>query len=259
MKFYDLHLHPKNQEDAISMIKTAERLGWHGVCLVEHFSGRDDFRRFHESVSGLKKDAGIEVFTGAEIKGKNRQDIQKNARKSLEFADIIFAHGSCDVNREIAEAGEIDVICHPERDVQRDFMDQKNSGIDHIISKLLFESNAAVEINFSDIINSYGFVRARIMGRMSQNIGLAREYNFLSVLASGACSVFGMRSPMDFIAVCKSLGMTDAEAKNSVSKNPERIIQKSVDRKNPNAIMSGLDVVAWGSNKPAEKKISGLY
>jgi len=68
-----------------------------------------------------------------------------------------------------------------------------------------------------------------------------------------------MRAPRDFITVGKALGMTETEAKNSVSENPGKIIQKSLDRKNPSVIMSGLDVVTWGKNKHAEKKMSGLY
>jgi len=138
-------------------------------------------------------------------------------------------------------------------------MDQKNSGIDHIIAKLLTDHKTALEINFSGILNSYGVIRAQMMGRMSQNIKLARKYNCLSILASSARDVYGMRSSRELVSIGKALGMTEQEARDSVSKNPEKIIQKSLDRKNPNVITTGLEVICWGEQKPREKKMFGRY
>jgi len=90
MKFYDIHLQPKNLEEASEMANTAERLGWHGICLVEYFDDLNDFKKFRKNILNLKKDVKIEIFIGAEIKGKNRHEIKKNARKSLNYADITF-------------------------------------------------------------------------------------------------------------------------------------------------------------------------
>lgn len=259
MKAYDLHIRPKNPEEAGKIIKIAEKLKWKGICLVEYFNDLNNFKKFRENVLNLKKDAGIEIFIGAEIKGKNRNEIQKNAQKSMNYADIIFACGSFDINREFAEVWGIDVLAHPEAQVQKDFMDQKNSGIDHIIANLLFEHKTAVEINFSNILNTYGLVRAQVMGRMSQNIKLARKYNCLSILASDASDMWGMRAPREFIAVGKTLGMTEHEAKSSITTNPEKIIQKSLDRGSPDVILSGLEVLKWGEQERQEKKMFGWY
>jgi len=258
MKFYDLNIHPENLKEAGDIVKTAEKLGWHGICLVEYFNDLNNFKKFSEGVLNLKKDTALEIFTGAKIKAKNIKDIRKNARKSLNYADIIFACGDFNINREF-QIPEIDVLSYPERGIQRDFNDQKNSGIDHIISKLLAGHKAAYEINFSGILDSYGIVRAQIMGRIIQNIKLSRKYNFLTILASGAGDMYGMRAPLDFIAVAKALGMTGTEAKNSVTRNPEKILVKSINRKNPDVIMEGLEVVDWGGQKPDGNKMFGWY
>ena len=78
MKFYDLHIHPKNLKEAGEIIKTAEKLGWRGICLVEYFNDSNNFKNFSESVLNLKKDTDIEIFIGAKIKAKNINDIRKN-------------------------------------------------------------------------------------------------------------------------------------------------------------------------------------
>ncbi|PKP54512.1 MAG: hypothetical protein CVT90_00895 [Candidatus Altiarchaeales archaeon HGW-Altiarchaeales-3] len=258
VKFYDIHLHPKI-DNAEEIIKIAEKLGWHGICLVEYFNNSNSFKKFSENISNLKKDTNIEIFTGAKIKANNRNEIAKLARKAMNCADLIFGYGNFNVNREFAECFEMDILSHPERNIPNDFMDQKNSGIDHIIAKLLAEHKTAIEINFSDILNVYGLLRAQVMGRITQNIKLARKYNCLSILTSGADNMWGMRAPGEFVAVGKALGMTESDAKNSVSRNPEMLIQKSLDRKDPCVILDGVQVLEWGDQKPEGKKMFGWY
>ena len=68
MKFYDLHVHPKTPEKAGEIIKTAERLGWDGICLVEPFDNLNNFKKFRDNVLNLRNDTKIEIFIGAEIK-----------------------------------------------------------------------------------------------------------------------------------------------------------------------------------------------
>lgn len=255
-RYYDLHINAENFEEKI---KLAEHLGWNGICLVREFDGK--FPSFFEEIEKLKRKADIEILVGAEITAKTKKEISKEARASLEYADIILANGgSSNVNRSVSECWEVDILCNPEGGVEKDFSDYKNSGVDHIIAKLMAEKFIALEINFSEILNSYGVLRSQILGRMKQNLILAKKYNVPVILASGARDKFAMRSPRELMAIGISFGMKERDAKKSVEENPLKIIKKSQDRKDPNVIMKGLEVVQWGDQKPVErKKMFGWY
>ena len=261
--YYDLHAHSVHSEDMKETVKEtielAEHLGWTGICIVKYLDKISDFKEFFESISGLESE--IRILIGAEIDTKNPGDIQKKARNALKYADIILIHGGNDqINRAASECHEVDVLCHPEMDAKKDFIHQKNSGIDQIITKLMAERYIALELNFSEILDSHGVVRSQILGRMRQNVMLARKYNTPMIITSGARDKWDLRSPRELMAIGRMLGMTESEARSAVEEIPLKIIQKSEDRKNPNVIMKGLEVTKWGELEPRkEKKMWGWY
>ena len=52
-KFYDLNI--RSGKDNQEKIKTAEKLGWSGICLVK--SSEDKYKDFAQEISKLKKDS----------------------------------------------------------------------------------------------------------------------------------------------------------------------------------------------------------
>ena len=88
---------------------------------------------------------------------------------------------------------------------------------------------------------------------------LARKYKVPVVIMSCAKNKFDLRSPRDLISVGKFLGLSEDESKLAVSKNPQKIIERSKDRKNPNILIKGLEVIDWGKQKPKQKKMYGWY
>lgn len=253
-KYYDLHIRSEDLET----LRIAEHLGWSGICIVKNFNS--DFRNFSGRIISLREKSKIEIFIGAKIKIKIPQDLQKNARIALEYADIILVDGgNIGINRSASECWEIDILCHPEKTEEKDWMDYKNSGIDPIIAKFMSERFIAIEINFSEVLNSSGILRSQILSRMRQNLVLAKKYNVPVVITSGAEDCLGLRAPMELISFGISLGMDENYAKNCVEKIPGLIIEKARNRKNPNVIMKGLEVVSWGSLTPMKKKMYGWY
>jgi len=240
-RFYDLNVGGEAEE----ILKTAEILEWDGVCLSRRFD--KGFGRFCEEVSGLK--SGLDILLGAEV----GTPVQRNARKALEMADVIIVTGGDEsVNRKASECWEVDILSHPERNFGKDFMHQRNSGIDHIMARFMQERCIAIEINFAEVLNSYGISRAKILGRMRQNVVLSRKYKTPVVLTSGAMDRWGLRAPRDLMAFGKCLGISEAEAKDAVS--PLGIVKKVNDRKNPDVILKGLEVLDWGRSNPKDKK-----
>ncbi len=221
-EFYDLHVN--SGKDFKETTNIAERLGFRGICLTKKFNG--EFPKFAKEVSKLKKNSSLEIFIGAEIE----KELRKNSRKALHFADTILVQGGKnEINRQASECWEVDILCYPERETEnkkRDLMNQKNSGLDQIIVKLMSEKSIALEINFSQFFHSQEFLRAQWMGRIKQNILLARKFKVPLIITSGATDKFSLRAPQELIALGESLGMNPREAKDSLTKNPFAIIKK---------------------------------
>ncbi len=238
----------REYEDNLNLLS---KLGWDGVCFTENYSKK--FSRFAEKIKQLKESSELEIYSGAIVS----KPVRRNARNALDKADIIFVVGE---NREASECWEIDVISRPEQSAERDFMKQRDSGIDHIISRFMAEKSIALELNFSDILHSGGRGRATLIGRMRQNILLARKYRIPLITTTGSNDIFDLRGPLEHISMGKVLGLTLEGAVNTVSLNPMKVIQKSADRKNPDILLKGLEVTDWGeTEKPARKRMYGWY
>jgi ribonuclease P/MRP protein subunit RPP1 len=258
---YDLHVRLNGGlNDLEGRVKLAEQLGWDGICLTADFQDIKTLKVFSDRISDMRKETVMDLFSGAEITGKSAQGFQKDSRKALDYVDLILVRGGGDeVNRSAAECWEVDLLCHPEKLAEKDFMKQRNSGIDHVMAKFMAERLIGMEFNLTEILNSYGMLRSQVLGRMHQNVVLARKYSVSMILTSGGQGNWELRAPRDLISIGNILGMTPGEAKEAVSENPSKILRKSGDRKNPNILLKGLDVVEWGDQKQRGKRAYGWY
>jgi ribonuclease P/MRP protein subunit RPP1 len=126
--------------------------------------------------------------------------------------------------------------------------------LDDVMVRFMAERGIAIELNFSGLLNSYGFGRAQVLGRMRQNIMLARKYGAPLIITSGALDVFGLRTPQDLLSVCLSIGMDAGHAKKVLEECPSMLVKKSNDRKNPDVLLKGLEVASWDASEDACKK-----
>ncbi|RLI93890.1 MAG: hypothetical protein DRO90_02915, partial [Candidatus Altiarchaeales archaeon] len=202
--------------DAENKIRIAEKLGWNGICFVMEFEN-NRFKDFLGDIDNLREKTEIEILSGALISAPSTMKLRRLARDALRCADLVIVDGGDGkVNRAASECWEVDILSHPEKNEERDFMRQKNSGIDHVIARLLAEKFIAIEFNFFEILNSSGMRRSQILGRMQQNVRLARKYNVPIIITSGAIDKYDLRSPRDLMSFGKLIGMTDLEAKSSI-------------------------------------------
>lgn len=88
---------------------------------------------------------------------------------------------------------------------KKDFIHQKDSGLDQVICKEMNQHNISYFIAFSNILNSEN--RAGLLGRIMQNIRLCQKYNVSIMIASLAREPFEMRNPHDLIAFTRTLGV----------------------------------------------------
>ncbi len=228
-----------------------ESLGWHCVCFTKEFDS--GFRDFLRDINALRKDSPVKLCTGALI----NKPVRRNARKVLDKADLVFVEGEA---REASECWEVDILSRPEKEAERDYMKQRNSGVDHVIARNMSERFIALELNFSDILHSRGRARATLLGRMRQNIKVALKYSTPLVFTTGSDRPSDLRGPGEMVSLAKVLGLSEGEAKATMSSTPLRLMEKSGKRRDPNILLKGLEVVDWGTlRKPSRKKMYGWY
>lgn len=219
---YDLNVR------SVESLDYLHKLGWDGACLVQPYDKK-----------GLKKTTSkeLDLLTAAEITG----DIRKNARRALDHVDLVFAAGNA---REASECWEVDAI-YACRD------------IDNVVARFMRERDIALMIDFSELLDARS--KSKVIRVISKNVLLARKYKIPIVMASGAITRFGIRSPRDLACVATLFGLRVTEVKRTVVDNPQQLVRKARDRKDPNVILKGLRVVSWGAQRPQTKKYWGWY
>ncbi len=118
--------------------------------------------------------------------------------------------------RKNFESGNIKMFFNLENLQERDFIHQRNSGLNHILAKIAHDKNKIVAFNFSTISNAKPEKRALLLGRMRQNVKLCRKYKVKMFLASFAAEPYELKSNYELRAFGFMLGMNPREVKESL-------------------------------------------
>jgi len=158
---------------------------------------RNNEKRFSEMASRL----GIEV---------------KFAYPSKELFKVDNLFVSDKGTRKDFEEGRIKMFFDLEKQHGKDFLHQRNSGLNHIMVKIASEKNKMIGFNFSGILNAEDEKKAVLLGRMKQNVKLCRKYKVKMFLGSFAKDPYELRSIYELRAFGVIIGMNPGEIKNSV-------------------------------------------
>ena len=185
--YCDIVMPDKNEKE---FIEVAETLGYKAICFC--YNGK-----IHE----LKLETDLEVFTSSI--GKGKADIQ------LFKADPGL--------RNVIETKKADVVFDLGLNKQKDSLHYRSSDLNHVTAQLLAKNNVVLGIAFNTILSCDGMFRAQVLGRVKQNIMLAKKYGFNIAIFSFADSQYKMRSPQDLAAFGISLGLEPKNAKAAVN------------------------------------------
>ena len=189
---------PDNNEN--EFIKLAERLGLAGLCFV--------YTR-PKDISFFQKSTGLKLFSGVLCAGG---DVKKYKDR---FVTVVRAPERPEELRGLFEQHRPHVVFGLESQRRPDFLHHRASGLNHVLAVLAREKGVCVGFSFGDVLSAKQDARARIVGRMMQNIVLARKFKFGLCLASFARSPWQLRSEKDMCSFFVSLGMTGPEAKRA--------------------------------------------
>lgn len=166
------------------------------------------------------------VLTVNVIDFKTKKDF---LRKVNNERDLVVVEGSKN-NRAVLENKKVDLLLSPEKGVKRDSLHYRNSGLNHVLCKLAKKNDIAIGFSFNDVLLSNGERRAKILGRMMQNVSLCRKYKLKMVIGSFAKDRWQMRKSTDLISFGVCLGMHPEEAKKALEEI-SFIIKKKEERK----------------------------
>jgi len=206
MDYYDLHVRSAattGENTSGEMAAMATRLGLKAIAMP----------------GATEKTGDAEIISCHMIETQNIQELAEEARKYRDNCEILMVSGgSYEINRAACENSLIDVLCHPGRG-------RRDSGLDHVAIKAAADNNVAIEINLREILESYRKNRVRVLEGIKRNVFLCRKFNTSIVITSGAHTKWGMRAGRELAAVGVLAGMELADAIDSVSMVPQKILE----------------------------------
>jgi ribonuclease P/MRP protein subunit RPP1 len=86
----------------------------------------------------------------------------------------IFSSNDEELDRKILEKESVDILLLNQSN-KKDKLKQRDSGFNHVMAKTAKEKNITIGINLDEIIHSDKRNRAKILGRVRQNIELCKK------------------------------------------------------------------------------------
>jgi ribonuclease P/MRP protein subunit RPP1 len=229
--FYDFNIVPNSE-----VIETLEHFKFKGACIFYN-SHRyyEEKEEIEKSFNSLNESTTLDLYHGIVINETNPQLLRKEVQRFFKKVDLIMANGGDEkINRTICETPQIDIINHP-------YLHKRNSGINHVLSKLLVENNISVNINLNDILQHRGYYKSKILNQINQMLMLQRKYGFRTILSSGSTSFYDVRSPKSMILLSQLMDMNTDYANKCLSDNPKEIIENITIHKE--SIVEGVRII----------------
>ncbi len=227
--FYDFNISASSD-----VIDTLEKFKFKGACVFydsKQILNKDTIHEFNE----INELTNLELYIGVRIKENNASLIYKSVQKVYKRADLVMVDGGeNNINRTICENSLIDIINHP-------YDNRQNSGINHVLSKLLVENNITVNINLNDILSNWRYFRVRLLNQINQLLYLEKKYKFRVILTSGSMSFYDVKSPDSMLRLCNLLDVDKEHAVDYITRNPEELISHIPVKKD--SVVDGVRVV----------------
>ena len=194
-------------ENEKELIDAAVSLGYDSLCFCYPYS------KSHNLTAILAQDSKqVKLLTAFIFTEKNISKISSSK------ADINILSTSSNIRFLIENYGNrIGYISSIETSPKSDFLHHRNSGMNHIICSIMKENNISIILSLNSLLSADNKQFPLYIGRIKQNIKLARKYKIKVQLASFASSLYQMRPKHDLIALLITLGMHPKEAKAALT------------------------------------------
>lgn len=179
MKSIDI-VFPKNNEEVF--LKRAKVLGIKEIIFLYPIK---EYKESKCEEKGILVKTGILAFpTHIQIReAKKRAEIVVVPSDAMSDKNNIDAKPTMIYNFELQE--------------RKDFMHHRNSGLNQVLCQAMAENHVAYGFSVSSLLTAPKEKQAVILGRLHQNIMLAKKYDVEIILASFVADPLLMRNPKD--------------------------------------------------------------
>ncbi|MFN3528152.1 MAG: RNase P subunit p30 family protein, partial [Candidatus Altarchaeaceae archaeon] len=150
----------------------------------------------------------------------------------------------CNAEEEAYKHNEVDII------VSEDILEWK-------LLKEMEKNYVSYAFNFSQLLNLSQNQILKNISIMQKNFKLLKKYNVNYVIGSFAKNIFEFKTSFALLSYGKSIGMSDEEARNAITKNYEKILNKFKKRNDKFYITEGFRIIKL--NNEFKKKMYGYY
>ena len=143
---------------------------------------------------------------------KQIQELKK--QKDKDKQQIIVQAQSPEFNRKLFENPDIDIITDLETHNRKDYMKQRDSGLNEILCKLATKNNIKIGINLKQITKQPLKIKATLLSRIRQNIQLCKRTNTKII-------ILGNYPKQNIMSFMQTLGASTKQAKQAISSGTE--------------------------------------
>lgn len=136
---------------------------------------------------------------------KQIQEFKKNNQP------VIVRAQDDDFNRKLFENPDIDIVVGLEMHLRKDYMKQKDSGLNEILANLAKKNNIKIGIDIDSIKSLSHLNKAILLARIKQNIDLCKRTKTQIIIISEL-------KKQDILGLMLSLGANTYQAKESCQK-----------------------------------------
>ena len=213
-----------NKENEKEFIELALQLKYNGLVFIH------TLKNFVE-VKSKKLDIINIILCSA-------KDVPK-ARKITHFVlTPSTANDKANTDRHTMEKVKPDGMLLFEKSSRRDFMHHRNSSLNHILAKIMHDKKIAYIVDYSMIFSNI----QQTLGRVEQNLMLAKKYKVNIILGSFAKKPLDMCSWKDMISFFSFLNLSPKDCKQAFN-NLKKIYDNNSFKKTDKYIADGVSRV----------------
>jgi len=234
-QFYDMRVRSTisiGDSTPSELVEFIDRLGINGICLAD-FSQKtiNDFAKLKDELGNYN----AEIFSRADFSTKSTISLKQALGRIRGNIDVVgVEYPNRNALSFAARDSRVDiVVINPENAKM----------FRRTAAKLAAKNNTAVEISLRWIISTHGFLRINILGKFRKVVEETVSANAPLLLSSGAINKYQLRAPRELIALAKLLDIDETEAKEALSDVPKQIIDRNIEKRDPNYIMKGVKIV----------------
>lgn len=240
-RFVDLHVKSSlssGKSSPSQIARMASHLGFKAIGLadfnLQNIDLLPDIRKIFESY-------GVDLVARADLYEQSPKLLKSALRKLRRRVEVIAVYcRNINVARLAARDRRVDLLIFSAKSWRENFFDKSEAA-------LALSGESALEVNLIDLIRARSSSeRIQAIRILSENVRMAKRYDLPVIFSSGATSIYEMRAPRELAALATLLGLTEYEARESLSKIPLELVLKNREKLSEYYIMPGVRLIRKG-------------